>query len=649
MNTIPSKGTSARARHVSQLSSLFSFRLTFFLAISAYSGHILAQEDAPDVVTSAARTAQAVTDAQNSTTVITRTDIESASTPDVVSLLRQQVGITIRQNGTSGSVTSIGIRGGEPQHTLVLLDGMPLSSLSAGTAAIEQIPLALIDRIEVVRGNVSALYGSQATGGLIQIFTRQAQSGSKADVRLAIGDKGQRQASVQMTTGNEKVQLAAGIAHTYENAISAQNSATANPDKDDYRNNSGNISVRFTPNETNEFGVRFFETQGRKAYDKLYGANSEQYNKTKVQQISAYSNNQLTERWSSQFKVAQMLDRADDYDSQPYSGSGHSLFQTKTQDIFWQNQLTTDYGTGIAGLSHTTQKLKVDTVDYDQTKRTTKSAWLGYNLDKNRHHLQINGRFDDVSDVGNYTTGAINYGFDLNPKWRVFGGYSNGFSAPNFNAMYYPSSCSSYSWAGQTYSYCSRGNPNLKAESSVYGQVGLQFAEQNFGGRLTYFDTRYRNKIAFRETVSGNDTVGTSVNIDRARAQGVELHGWYNQNGWNVDAGVTYQEVRNRADQSLLIRQPRILANLSVSKAWKQWQAQADWVVQGRMKDSEYAVRQRVAGFGVLNTSLFYQRRADLRFGLTVGNVFDRKYEPLAGYNAMPRNVLFSVNYKPQW
>ena len=323
-----------------------------------------------------------------------------------------------------------------------------------------------------------------------------------------------------------------------------------------------------------------------------------------------------------------MLDRADDYDSQPYSGSGHSLFQTKTQDIFWQNQLTTNYGTGIAGLSYTTQKLKVDTVDYDQTKRTTKSAWLGYNLDQNRHHLQLNGRLDDVSDVGHYTTGAINYGFDLTQAWRVFAGYSNGFTAPSFNYLYYPYS----------------GNAKLKAEKATYAQAGVQYAQKNYGARVTYFETHYRDKI-----VSSAATYWIPYNVDRARVQGVELHGWYNQNGWNVDAGVTYQEVRNRADQSLLIRQPRILANLSVSKAWKQWQAQADWVVQGRMKDSEYAVRQRVAGFGVLNTSLFYQPRADLRFGLTVGNVFDRKYEPLAGYNAMPRNVLFSVNYKPQW
>ena len=183
-NTYPSTGVSARARqqrHGSQMpahSSNFSVQLSLVLALSAYSVHAWAQESAPDVVTSAARTSQVVTDALNSTTLISRADIDSATVSDVASLLRQQVGISIRQNGTQGSVTGIAIRGGEPRHTLVLIDGVPLSSLSSGQAAIEQIPLSMIDRIEVVRGNVSALYGSQATGGLVQIFTRKPTNGS---------------------------------------------------------------------------------------------------------------------------------------------------------------------------------------------------------------------------------------------------------------------------------------------------------------------------------------------------------------------------------------------------------------------------------------------------------------------------------------
>ena len=617
-NTYPSTGVSARARHQrhgSQMpahSSNFSVQLSLVLALSAYSVHAWAQESgAPDVVTSAARTSQVVTDALNSTTLISRADIDSATVSDVASLLRQQVGISIRQNGTQGSVTGVSIRGGEVRHTLVLIDGVPLSSLSSGQAAIEQIPLSMIDRIEVVRGNVSALYGSQATGGLVQIFIRKPTNGSQADVRLAIGDKGQKQASVQMSTGNDQVQLTAGIAHEQVKAVSAQNSPLVNPDIDGYRNNSGNVSVRFTPNERNEFGARFFQSNGRYEYDDD-SKTATPYTKNKVEQLSAYSNNQLTDQWSSQFKVSEMTDRSND--------SVWGIYQTKTQDVSWQNQLTTQYGTGIAGISYTKQKLNSDTA-YDKTQRTTKSAWLGYNLDQGRHHLQLNSRFDKVSNIGGFATGAINYGFDVTQAIRVFAGYSNGFTAPHFNSLY-------SKWGS---------NPSLKPETATYFQTGAQYVVQNYGARMTYFNTLYRDKIGYTTQY---------VNIDRAKSEGVELHGWFNQSGWNVDAGITYQEVTDRKTGDWLLVQPRILANLGIGKSWDQWQAQVDWLAQGKSKAYGGIVNP---GFGVLNASLFYQPRKDLKLGLTVGNVFDRKYEPVAGYNAMPRHFLFSVNYKPQW
>ena len=634
MNTPhPQSGVSARARHIrptSQMPAHFSVQLSLVLALSAYSVHALAQDATPDVVTSAARAPQVVTDALNSTTVITRAEIETATVPDVASLLRQQVGISIRQNGTQGSVTGVAIRGGEPRHSLVLIDGVPLISLSTGSAAIEQIPLSLIDRIEVVRGNVSALYGSQATGGLVQIFTRKTISGSQADVRMAIGDKGQRQVSAQVSTGNDKVQLTAGVAHEQVKAISAQSSALVNPDLDGYRNNSGNIAVRFTPNERNEFGARAFQSNGRYEYDNEFNSRTAiQYSKSRIQQLSAYSNNQLSDRWNSQLKISHMTDRMNSVDTPPSWGTGTSLYQTKTQDISWQNQIDAGLGNLIAGLGYTQQKLKSDTTQFTKTKRTTQSAWLGYNLDKDRHHLHLNGRFDKVSGIGNYTTGAVNYGFDVTPDVRVFAGYSNGFSAPTFNDLYWPDE----PWW--------KGNPNLKAEKSNYVQAGVQYAKEHFGARATYFETRYRDKIA-TDPVSGM----TKINLDRAKAKGIELHGWLNQNGWSVDAGLTYQDVHDSKSKALLILQPRVLANVSVGKTWKQWQAQADWQVQGTMKDT---ANKTVAGFGVLNTSVFYSPRKDLRFGLTVGNVFNRKYEPLAGYNAMPRNFLLSVNYKPQW
>ena len=639
---IPNSELSARVclkNHATRLPARTLISISIAGVLSTWTAHTHAQESfAPDAVVSAARTTQAVTDALPSTTVITRADIESATVSDVVSLLRQQVGLNVRQSGTRGAESGVAIRGGEPKHTLILVDGVPLMSLSTGKAALEQIPLALIDRIEIVRSNMSALYGSQATGGLVQIFTRHAITGNQADVRIALGDKGQKQASTQLSMGNDTVHLTAGVAHERVKAVSSKNGVLANPDKDGYRNNSGNIAVRVTPSERSEYGLRFYQTNGRKDNDGFYSRNQ-----TREQQVSAYANNQWTDTWSTRIDVSSSMDQSRDF-----SDFGSELYKTSTQQLSLQNKINLGNGLLIAGLSDVRQKLKSSMTYADnQHLRVTQSVWLGYNLDKNRHHLQINGRYDDINHVGQYTTGALNYGFDVMSDWRVFAGVSNGFTAPSFNDMYFPY------YRDDVYKYIYESSPNLKPEKSTYVQMGVQFSKEYYGTRVTYFDTRYRNKITYHaqyDALSGY-TYGSMANVDRARIQGLEWHGWLNQSGWNVDLGLTYQEVRNRDTQKILDRQPKWLANLSIGKGWGKWSAQVDWQAQSAITDyDENAYKSvTVSGFGVLNTSVFYQVRKDLKFGLTVGNLLDRQYQSQAGYNMMPRNVLFSVNYKPNW
>ncbi len=622
--------------HATHIPARTLISISIACALSAWLMPAQAQESsAPDAVVSASRTTQAVTDALPSTTVITRADIESATVGDVVGLLRQQVGINIRQSGTHGAMTGIAIRGGEAQHTLVLVDGVPLNNLSAGAASLEQIPLALIERIEVVRGNVSAMYGSQATGGLIQIFTRKALSGNTAELSTSVGNKGQRQVAAQLSMGNAKVQWTAGVAHEQLKAISAQNGALVNPDIDGYRNNSGNIGVRITPNDNTELGARFFETRGRNDDDSVYGpVDGIEYNKNRTQNTTLYANHQWSERLSSALNLSQISDRYD-YTTVAYGVSDTSRYETKNQQISLQNQWNSSFGTWNFGASHLHQMLD-STVGFLTKSRNTESAWVGYQYEQNRHHLQINGRFDHLSDLDsqNFVTGAINYGYDITPTWRVLAGFSNGFAAPSFNQLYYPPYC----YGGNCFD---SSNPNLKTEKANYAQIAVQWAQTHYGARVTYFDTRYRDKIA-------NDANYIPQNIGRARAQGVESHAWYNLNGWNVDAGLTYQEVRDRDTEALLIRQPRWTSNLSLGKTWQRWQGQIDWQTRSHMGDSP-SYGGATAGYGVLNAGVHYQLNKDLKFGLTVGNVFDRDYQPLAGYNSMPRNFVVSVNYKPSW
>ena len=162
------------------------------LALAAASSCAFAQPPLQEITVTSSRIEQRVQDALPATTLITRADIERAQTPDLPTLLRRVAGIEIAQNGGPGTVASAFIRGAESRHTLVLIDGVPVNNLNFSTAALEHLPLADVERIEIVRGNVSSLYGSAALGGVIQIFTRQAGSTPQAGVTLQGGSRGPR-------------------------------------------------------------------------------------------------------------------------------------------------------------------------------------------------------------------------------------------------------------------------------------------------------------------------------------------------------------------------------------------------------------------------------------------------------------------------
>ncbi|MGL4767157.1 MAG: TonB-dependent receptor domain-containing protein [Formosimonas sp.] len=603
---------------------------TLSAVLLATSLQTFAQEaaDEPTIVVSASRSAQVLTEALPHTTLIDRDTIDKSPAADVVELLKMQAGVSVTSSGTQGALAGVRIRGGETSHTLILLDGVPMNSLSAGShASLEQMPLSSIERIEIVRGNVSALYGSQAMGGVIQLFSRKP-NGNDATVRVAAGSHGQRQASVQVRGGNDVVQATVGISHDELKAVSAMNPAqtTVNPDKDAYKNDSANAHIRYRPNAANEFGLRFLESRGRNQYDSPFAASntSQQFNTTRVQNISLYANNQINPNWKSNLRVSQLTDRIiDRFDEPSLWSNGQAMYQTRTQEAAWQNNLFSRWGEFVAGVSLKRQKLSSDTA-YDTTQRTTRSAWLGYTLNQNRHHLQLNGRLDGLSDLGTEYAAAINYGFDVSDKVKLLAGYSNGYAAPDFAQLYYPN----------------YGNPLLKTEHATQTHVGIQFDNDTFGGRLTAFDNRSRDKIAT------DPVTYKPLNLNKAQAQGLEWHGWYNAHGWRFESGLTLQSVKNSTTGERLIRQPRILASLGVGKTWGKWHGQLNWQAQGNSTDTQHT---RVAGYGVLNAALSYAPQSNLKLALSVGNLFNRHYQTLYGYNSMPRNVLLSLHYQPKW
>ena len=234
-----------------------------------------AQTSLPVVVISASRSQQRLQDAIPATTLITREEIERAATPDLPTLLRRVAGVEIAQNGGPGTVASAFIRGADSRHTLVLIDGVPINNLNFGTAALEHLPLADVERIEIVRGNVSSLYGSAALGGVIQIFTRQAGLTPQASVAAQVGSRGLAQLTVSGATRLESgTRLRASVESLSDKGFNTINQAErpgTNPDRDGYTRRSASLGVTQELAGGHSVGLRLRDARGKTAYDSQFG------------------------------------------------------------------------------------------------------------------------------------------------------------------------------------------------------------------------------------------------------------------------------------------------------------------------------------------------------------------------------------------
>jgi vitamin B12 transporter len=186
----------------------------------------------------------------------------------VIDLLSRQSGIQVATSGGPGTTASLYMRGARPDQTKILVDGLPINSIDLAGSPLRYIPLANVERIEILRGPGSTMYGADAIGGVIQIFTRQGTPGLKADGFIGYGTQNTFQANAGVSGGNEQWRFRLEANQASTDSISAQKNATnRDADKDPYRNTGGAASVSFLPAQGHEVGFIYRQNEGRTHYD----------------------------------------------------------------------------------------------------------------------------------------------------------------------------------------------------------------------------------------------------------------------------------------------------------------------------------------------------------------------------------------------
>ena len=566
----------------------------------------------PPVAVTAAREAQPITDVLADITVIGPDEIARAGAQSLAELLQRQPGVEIVMNGGPGSVSSVFLRGANRGQTLVLVDGVRLASSSAGATSLEAIPLDQVERIEILRGPSSSLYGADAIGGVIQVFTRRGTSAFNANASAGYGTyrKWDAKAGVSGTTG--PVQYAvqvAGQASRGFNTITNPDNFLYNPDPDGYSNRSVSATLGYEWASDQALTAQFLRSRLNNQFDG--GPDFDDRTITIDEMWQVASRNRLASFWVSRLSYGEGID-----DSRTETAFGPSTFDTTQRQFTWQNEFTLPSGVLTGGYERRDERLGTD-AGFAVTSRTTDSIFGIYRIAIDAHALQANLRYDSSDQYGGQTTGSIAYGYRFSPAWRVTAGYSTGFKPPSFNDLYYPGF----------------SNPDLEPEKSKNIEAGLYWNGELDGASVEARAIGYRNRVSQLIALQCDvDFNCIPYNVNRATLEGVTLGADVRaDNGLTVSASLDLASPEDDLTGKLLPRRARQHGAVTAGMPLGPLRLGVE-LVASSLRYDDPANLVKMGGYTIFNLTAEWALPHGVTLFARADNVFDKNYELAAGY-----------------
>jgi vitamin B12 transporter len=584
-----------------------------------------------DVVVTATRTPQTLESVIADVTVISQDEIERAGQSTFIELLQMQPGVEISSSGGPGTTSSVFLRGTNANQVVVLIDGLRVGSATAGTTTFENIPLAQIEKIEILRGPATSLYGQDAVGGVIQIFTKKGTGKPQFYAALGYGtyDTKTAEAGVRGSLGDTSFSI--NVSSTDTDGFSAKRIRTgAQSDDDKYRNLAASASLSHKIAVGHEVGVQMLTSEGHANYD----SSNTFRNYVDLTQFSygLFSKNQFTSNWKSTFRVGEGID-----DSQnQLNATTNSQFKTKQKQLSWQNDIGLPVGTLTLLYDRLEQKV-ITAVPFAETKRNTDGLMIGYLADVGNHAFQANLRNDHSSLFGTHTTGGLGYGYRINPNWRVTGSYAKAFKAPTFNDQYYVDEFGAFN------------NPNVKPEESENFEASLRYTDSQRDASLT----AYRNKINDYITL---DSGFLATNVD-AKIEGVSFAASQAWSDWLLKGSIDLQSPRSEDNGKLLARRANRHASLNLSREWGDWRFASE-VIASSARYNDADSQFPLAGYALVNLTADYKINQDWTVQGRLNNALDKEYAlastasifgPTApAYNTPGSNLFVKIRWAPK-
>lgn len=582
------------------------------------------------VIVTATRTEQKIGDLISDAIVISSEEIERSGQTSLVDLLQQKRGIEIARNGGAGNTASVFMRGANSNQMVLLIDGVRSVSSTLGSPDWSAIPLSQIDRVEIVFGPLSSLYGADAVGGVIQIFTKKGDGAPRLTFSAGAGRYGEKvvTAGVSGSTEGEhtirySINASTEDAKGFSSTLPHVPFGGYNPDKDGYskRSVSGQFSLDVA--KGHQIGVRFLNSLNEAAYDD--GPST--YNDHVVAEVntySIYSRNQITSNWSSLFQISRSYTN-----NLNYTQWGLSRFNSKQDNFSWQNDIR--IGTDLLQLIAERREENVNSTEMGLNRqRTNDSLSAAYQAKRGAHQASAALRFDDNSDYGSHVTGSVGYGYAISNSLRLATSYGTSFRSPTYADLYVP-------WGGIA---------SNKPEQGKNAEIGLHYDDGLSTLSAVFYRNRVKDLIIFATPCPVPGVGGScAANVDKAVLTGLSLGASRKLGGnFTVRGNLDVQDPRNKTEDKLLAQRAKYHGTVGVDYSSGALSSGAD-VLFSDYRFSDTANTTRLGGYALLNLRASYNLNKDWQLFGRWNNVLDKSYELVNGYQTPGSNVFVGIRY----
>ncbi|SFV17598.1 TonB-dependent receptor domain-containing protein [Pseudoduganella namucuonensis] len=602
------------------------------LAIAAANAPANAQTTAIDsVIVTATRSAQLQRDVLSDVATITAEEIARSGAGSVVDLLQRQRGIEISRNGGPGTNSSVFIRGANSNQNVVLVDGVRIGSSTSGAANWSAIPLQSIDRIEIVYGPMSTLYGADAIGGVIQIFTKKGTGVPTVTAFAGAGSYNTREydASVYGATGGEhsfSYALSAGREESDGFSSTKPGNFSYNGDDDGYYREgvTGQLGLQLA--RGHELGLIFLKSRTNAQFDSGTATTFDTHSVQKQENIALSSKNQILPFWHS---TAQLSQSRDDSTSNPGTVSGYSRIDSKQQDFTWQNDFRLGEDTLQLLYGHRKEEVVSGTTPALGKERKTDSLAAAYNLKRGAHLASFSARNDDSSQYGSKVTGAAGYGYRVTNALRASASFGTSFRAPTFNELYYPG----FGFAGN------RPEKGRNAEASLQYDDGVtQLGATLYRNRLTDM------LVSTTPCPKPGYTFGCAYNVNHVTLEGLTMTANRRFGAFNVSANADFQDPKDETTGKSLVRRAKRHGSAAVEYTAGALATGVELQASGSRFD-DGANTRRLGGYTLLNLYATYQFARDWSVLARWNNATDKNYEVARTYATPGSSFFAGVRY----